>query len=87
MSEAFAEQLNRVHLMSMDDCGETWDLSTNDCAAIRAVLESHDRLAKALEASACRLFAELPEREDDGFAVAPHSAVRTGHIRPEESPG
>ena len=35
--ESFAEQLSRVLLMS-EDHGDTWDLSDNDKAALKAVL-------------------------------------------------
>ena len=51
-SEKFADQMERLHMMSMDDCGETWDLSAADCAAVKAVLDSHDRLMEALKLSA-----------------------------------
>jgi uncharacterized protein DUF551 len=36
MSETFDEQLSRVDLMASGD--STWDLSENDCAALRAVI-------------------------------------------------
>jgi hypothetical protein len=36
-SESFTEQVSRVRMMAEDD-GETWDLSDNDKAALRAVL-------------------------------------------------
>ena len=48
--EIFADQMSRVHLMSEDDCGETWDLSSSDCAALKALLDSHGELLEALEA-------------------------------------
>lgn len=38
MSETFREQVERVIQMS-DDSGETWDLSPNDQAALKAVLQ------------------------------------------------
>lgn len=37
MPESFKEQLSRVQQMAEDD-GETWDLSDNDKAALKAVL-------------------------------------------------
>jgi hypothetical protein len=38
MSETFRQQVERVLLMSTDS-GETWDLSPNDQAALKAVLQ------------------------------------------------
>ncbi len=48
MIDLSADQMERIHLMSMDDCGEVWDLSANDCTALRALLDSHDRMTQAL---------------------------------------
>jgi hypothetical protein len=45
--ESFREQLRRLEEMAEDD-GETWDLSDNDQAAIRAVLAERDILCRAL---------------------------------------
>ncbi len=47
MSELFVEQMERVALMSEGD--DTWDLSETDCAALKAILASHDRLLEALK--------------------------------------
>ena len=46
--ESFTEQLSRVRQMTRDN--GTWDLSTNDIAALRAVLQSHAELYEALTA-------------------------------------
>ena len=45
--ESFREQLSRLHMMADDD-GETWDLSRNDQAALRAVVNSHAALTNAI---------------------------------------
>jgi hypothetical protein len=45
--ESFREQLSRLEQMAEDD-GDTWDLSENDQAAIRAVLVERDTLCRAL---------------------------------------
>lgn len=46
MAENFADQLSRVR--SMASGSDTWDLSVNDIAALKAVLKSHaDLLAGA----------------------------------------
>lgn len=45
--ESFAEQLSRLRQMAAGD--DTWDLSDNDTAAIRAVLDSHARLLAGLQ--------------------------------------
>jgi hypothetical protein len=37
--ESFAEQIERLELMADGD--PQWDLSDNDCAAIRALLENY----------------------------------------------
>jgi hypothetical protein len=46
--ESFREQLSRLEQMAKDDDGETWDLSNNDQAAIRAVLAERATLCRAL---------------------------------------
>lgn len=48
--ESFPEQLARVTQMA-EDVGDTWDLSMNDQAAIKAVLDSHASLLKAAHAA------------------------------------
>jgi hypothetical protein len=45
--ESWAEQLARVQMMAEDN-GETWDLSDNDKAALKAVLTDRARLRAAL---------------------------------------
>jgi len=42
MSESFAEQLERVQLMASGD--HKWDLSDNDMAALRALLDEVEKL-------------------------------------------
>jgi hypothetical protein len=41
--ETIQEQISRVRMMAEDD-GETWDLSDNDKAALKAVLRENDHL-------------------------------------------
>jgi hypothetical protein len=43
-AETFREQLARVEQMA-EDSGETWDLSDNDTAALKAVLADRQRMA------------------------------------------
>lgn len=50
--ETFREQLSRVEQMAEDTNGETWDLSENDHAALRAVLQDRQRLAAKCNAQA-----------------------------------
>jgi hypothetical protein len=47
-TESFTEQLSRVGQMAHDS-GDTWDLSLNDQAALRAVLDDRAGLLKALK--------------------------------------
>jgi hypothetical protein len=47
MTENYSEQLSRVHLMAEGD--ETWDLSDNDTAALRAVISCLGRYEAALK--------------------------------------
>src|SRR4030095_2087671 len=42
--ETLSEQMSRVQMMASDD-GDTWDLSDNDRAALKAVLAESRRLA------------------------------------------
>lgn len=51
MSETFREQLSRVEQMAADDNCETWDLSDNDQAALKAVLADRQRMATKLNAN------------------------------------
>ena len=46
--ESFGEQLSRVKEMASDP-GDTWDLSLNDQAALRAVLQERKELLAALK--------------------------------------
>lgn len=47
--EDFRDQLSRVQMMA-EDPGETWDLSDNDQAALKAVLADRQRIAEELSA-------------------------------------
>jgi hypothetical protein len=47
MSETFQEQLARVEMMA--EGHDTWDLSDNDTAALKAVLAERSDLLEALE--------------------------------------
>ena len=47
--ESFDEQLARVRMMTDED-QETWDLSPNDVAALKAVLHERDILDRTLDA-------------------------------------
>lgn len=42
--ETFSEQLERLEMMADPDQGCTWDLSDNDRAAIRAILDNYRRV-------------------------------------------
>lgn len=66
MAETWNEQLSRVRLMA-DDC-DTWDLSDNDIAALRAVLERLDALEAEL-AEARKWYPISEAHEDHGTCV------------------
>lgn len=53
MSESMTEQIERVRGMASGDA--TWDLSENDIAALKTVLERHDAAEKAVLYLASRL--------------------------------
>ena len=48
--ESFDEQLSRVEQMIADD-GETWDLSPNDKAALKALLSAYTKAQRSNEDS------------------------------------
>lgn len=80
--ESFADQLSRLRTMAEDD-GETWDLSENDQAALRAVTESHDTLLalvnEASEIMTITYAGNFPAGIESFLVRAAKAQGRTGH--------
>jgi len=70
MSESFRDQLSRVEQMSLDDNGETWDLSENDLAALKAVIADRQRLAAKSNDMRQSLATVIEEMESNKWAPA-----------------
>ncbi len=64
-SETFIEQLRRVEMMArtLEDENGQWDLSVNDCAALKALLAERQSVATCLRAIAESLATQEPRRD------------------------